>query len=301
MSIIRPWTEPAGRIRTLSVSPGTRSVSASVATADSVFRRADGDDAHAGFLVVNADDWGRNRRTTAAILNCTLRGAASCVSAMVFMEDSERAAVIAQEREIDAGLHLNLTTSFSASRCNAKLVKHQEELARHLLRGRFAQTVFHPGLIRSFEYVVRTQLDEFRRLYQKDPDRVDGHHHMHLCVNVLLGGLLPSGIVVRRNCSFMRGEKSYANILYRQAVDFLLERKHLLADYFFELQPIEPRRLQRIFGLARRHVVELETHPANPEEYKFLMEGEIGRLAGDIAIAPHFVAPQRALERRGHS
>ena len=36
-----------------------------------------------------------------------------CVSAMVFMEDSERAASIARADAIDAGLHLNFTTAFS--------------------------------------------------------------------------------------------------------------------------------------------------------------------------------------------
>src|SRR4029077_559138 len=98
-------------------------------------------------------------------------------SAMVFMEDSERSAVIARERGIDVGLHLNFTTSFTVPQCPTPLVQRQQELARHLLRHRLAQLVFPPGLVHSFEYVVRTQLDEFRRLYQKDPDRLDGHHH----------------------------------------------------------------------------------------------------------------------------
>src|SRR5947199_391206 len=83
-----------------------------------------------------------------------------------------------------------------------------------LLRHRLAPVVFHPGLVRSFEYVVAAQRQEFSRLYRAEPERVDGHHHMHLCANVLLGGLLPRGTLVRRNFSFQRGERSFFNRLY---------------------------------------------------------------------------------------
>jgi len=142
--------------------------------------RWNGEAPQAGVLIINADDWGRDHQTTERSLECFLHGTVSSVSAMVFMEDSERAAVMAQERGIDAGLHLNLTTPFSTPGCPARLVERQQELARYLLRHRFAQVVFHPGLIRCFEYVVATQLDEFHRLYRAYPDRLDGHHHMHL-------------------------------------------------------------------------------------------------------------------------
>ncbi len=243
-------------------------------------------------LIVNADDWGRDPQTTGKILDCALRGAVSSVSVMVFMEDSERAAMLARERGIDAGLHLNFTTSFSASGCPAGLVERQQELRRYLRRHRLAQVVFHPGLIRSFEYVVAAQLDEFRRLYGVDPDRLDGHHHMHLCTNVLLGGLLPPGTLVRRNFSFQHGEKSLWNRLYRRLVDGMLARRHRMVDFFFSLAPLEPPgRLQRIFSLARQFVVEVETHPVNPEEYRFLVAGEIFRQIGDVRIAPSSAVP----------
>jgi len=245
-----------------------------------------------GLLIVNADDWGRDPQTTGKILDCALRGAVSSVSAMVFMEDSERAATLARDRGIDAGLHLNFTTSFSASGCPAGLVDRQQELRRYLRRHRLAQVVFHPGLIRSFEYVVAAQLDEFRRLYGVDPDRLDGHHHMHLCANVLLGGLLPPGTLVRRNFSFQHGEKSLWNRLYRRLVDGILARRHRMVDFFFSLAPLEPPgRLQRIFSLARQFVVEVETHPVNQEEYRFLVAGEIFRQIGDVRIAPSSAVP----------
>ena len=240
----------------------------------------------ASLLLMNADDWGRDRINTDRILDCCLLGSVSCVSAMVFMEDSERAAAIAREQGIETGLHLNFTTPFSDGRAAPDLVEHQHHIASYLRRHRLAQVVFHPGLMRSFQYVVATQLDEFRRLYGGTPDRIDGHHHMHLCANVLMQRLLPSGAMVRRSFSFDRTEKGLANRLYRGAIDRSLAHRHLLTDYFFSLPPLAPtKRLQRIFALARQFVVEVETHPVNPEEYRYLAAGEFFRHIGDIPVA----------------
>lgn len=255
-----------------------------------------GEASHAGLLMVNADDWGREPRTTRLILDCVLRGAVSSVSAMVFMKDSERAAALAREHGIEAGLHLNFTTAFSASGCPARLLERQQELAGYLLRHRLARVVFHPGLSRSFEYVVAAQLDEFRRLYGENPERLDGHHHMHHCANVIFGGLLPPGTLVRRNFSFRPGEQGLGNRLYRRFVDRMLNRRHCLVDFFFSLVPLEPLgRLHRIFALARQFTVEMETHPVNPEEYRFLEGGEFLRQTRDVQIAPPSV-----VFRRGH-
>jgi hypothetical protein len=248
----------------------------------------------AGLLILNADDWGRDPLTTNKILECSVHGAVSSVSAMVFMEDSERAGDLARQRGIEAGLHLNFTTPFSSTSCPAGLLEHQQQVARYLLRHRLTQVVFHPGLIRSFEYLVTAQLDEFRRIYGKDPERLDGHHHMHLCANVLLQRLLPSGTIVRRNFSFERGEKSVWNRLYRSVVDRSLARRHMLVDCFFSLPPLEPpERLQRIYLLAHRFVVELEAHPINPEEFRYLTGGEVFRQIEDVRVGPPSAVPWR--------
>jgi hypothetical protein len=166
-------------------------------------------------------------------------------------------------------------------------VERQRRIAAYLRRHRLAQLVFNPALVKSFEYVVAAQIDEFHRLYGADPTRLDGHHHMHLCANVLLQGLLPPGALVRRNFSFQPGEKGIVNRSYRRFVDGWLIRRHRLADYFFSLAPLEPPgRLQRIFSLARQHVIELETHPIQPDEYQFLAAGRIFRWTADVTIAP---------------
>jgi len=247
-----------------------------------------GEPRHAGALIINADDFGRDCWNTQKILECIAGGSISSVSAMVFMTDSERAAAIARERGIDAGLHLNLTTPFSQA-APALLREHQQRLARYLRRHRLARLVFHPGLAGSFEYVVRKQLDEFNRIYGDPPARIDGHHHMHHCANVLMARLLPGGTVVRRNFSFQPGEKSWANRTCRKMLDRMLARRHRLTDYFFSLAPVElANRLERIFALSQQSIVEVETHPINPAEYRFLSGGEIFRRTGDHPVARGF-------------
>jgi len=230
-----------------------------------------------GALIVNADDWGRDQETTDRTLECLDCGAVSSVSAMVFMADSERAAAVAQDHGVDAGLHLNLTAPFSAPGTSTNLIEHQQRLARYLRHHRLGHVLYHPGLASSFQYVVDAQLDEFERLYGSKPGRIDGHHHCHLCANVLLGHLLPTGTIVRRNFSFRAGEKSFGNRLYRAIVDRKLSKRHQLTDLFFSLPPLDVPRLERIFSAAKECVVELETHPIKSDEYAFLAGGNIFR------------------------
>jgi chitin disaccharide deacetylase len=244
-----------------------------------------------GRLIINADDWGRDEATTDRTFDCTTMRTVSSVSAMVFMADSERAASIARESGIDAGLHLNFTELFSASSCSVSLLDRQGELKKRMGGHSLARTLYYPGLAASFEYVVAAQIDEYRRLYGVDPQRIDGHHHLHLCMNVVLGELLPADIVVRRNFSFLPGEKSLLNRLYRRIVDGRLAARHRVVDFLFNLLPLRPEaRLQRIFALSRNSVVELETHPINSEEHRFLTSGEIVDKLGDLPISRSFTA-----------
>jgi YdjC-like protein len=252
-----------------------------------------------GVLIVNADDWGRDVETTDRIAECVIRGAVSSASGMVFMLDSERAATLAREQGVDVALHLNFTTPFSAAVVPRRLAEHQERVFHFLSRNRLSQVLYHPGLASSFEYVVVAQIEEFLRLYGVEPDRVDGHHHMHLCANVLFGKLLPAGTIARRNFSFQPGEKSGVNRLYRAVTDRVLARRHRITDFFFSLQPLEPaERLERIFAVARQSVVEVETHPVNPEEYQFLAGGEVFRRIVDLSIAARFTVPDRTHEKQ---
>lgn len=259
-------------------------------------RASDGKEPSTAALIINADDWGRDRETTERIRECISRRTVSSVSAMVFTKDSERAAEIAQENDIDAGLHLNFTTPFTKANCPLRLMEHQSKTAAYLRRHRLAQVLYHPGLARSFQYVFDAQMEQFQHLYQRAPNRIDGHHHMHLCANVLFGNLLPKGVIVRRNFCFTSKEKGLMNRLYRQALDRFLARHHFLVDFFFQLEPMD--RLGKIFPLAHQFVVEIETHPAKADEYRFLTSGEIARWLGDVPIAPRFIQASNLPTRR---
>lgn len=145
-------------------------------------------------------------------------------------------------------------------------------------------------MARTFDYVVKAQLEEYARLYRRAALRIDGHHHMHLCANVQYQKLLPPGTVVRRNFSFAPGEKNVLNRLYRQWQDRRLAKYHRMTNFFFSLLPIDqPGRLEKIVRLAKRFSVEIETHPENHDEYEFLMGGALIRLAGDIRIAEGYL------------
>lgn len=241
-------------------------------------------------VIVNADDWGRDALTTDRSLACVLRGTVSSVSAMAFMEDSERAADLGRQHDIDAGLHLNFTLAYSSPHCPSRLLEHQERLSRFLTAQRFAPMVYHPGLASSFEYVVKAQLEEYERLYGAPANRADGHHHMHLCANVLRQELIPADTTVRRNLTFGPGEKGYLNRLYRRRQDTRLARRHQLADFFFDLQPLEPReRFIGILKLADRFDIEIETHPVRDQEFNFLLERGLMRCAAEVAISRGYI------------
>ena len=240
-----------------------------------------------GFLIMNADDWGRDRVTTDKIVDCAAKGSVSSVSAMVFMDDSQRSADLARERGIEGGLHINFTLEFSDPKCPPELLRRQRELGRFLLWHRFTRVLYHPGLAQAFDYVTRAQYDEYERLYGHPARKVDGHHHMHLCANVLRQQLLPDGVLVRKGFSFFRGEKSALSRVYRHIQNQNLGRRHRVTDYFFSLPPLTPEsRLRRIFDLAKDSVVELETHPINPDEYEYLTKGRIFQDIGTARIAP---------------
>jgi len=223
-------------------------------------------------LIINADDWGGWKTATDAALACQEKGRITSVSAMVFMEDSARAAELAKARGMDVGLHVNFTQTFTDARCPSSLMKHQDRIGKFLRRKKAALVLYHPLLNKSFRAVFQAQYDEFLRLYGKSPTHIDGHQHMHLCTNMLLKRVIPKGERVRRSFSFWPGEKSLANRLYRRWVDGRLKQSYRLTDYFFALsQNLQGKSIERIVGLSKSGNVELMTHPEKAAEQAFLM------------------------------
>ena len=228
-------------------------------------------------LIINADDWGRSAAETDAALRCYKGGRITSVSAMVFMEDSERAAELAKENEVDVGLHLNFTDKFTTNQYPQTLGNYHNEIVRFLRGNKYSQLLYNPFLRRDFAYSYEAQVEEFARLYRKPPSHIDGHHHMHLCANVLLSNTIPAGAKLRRNFSFWPGEKSVLNRTYRWLVDRWLARRYCLPDYFFDLtQCIEEKKLDRVAALAKSSDVELMTHPIVNKEEAYLMSDGFG-------------------------
>ena len=236
-------------------------------------------------LIINADDWGRTEAETDAAAACLARGRVTSATAMVFMSDSVRAAAIARERGLDVGLHLNLIEPFSGTGAVSAIQDSLRRVGRFLGAHRLAQLVYNPVLKADFQALYRAQVEEFQRLYERSPSHVDGHHHLHLCMNMLVDQVIDRGIKVRRSFYFWPDEKGWLNRAYRHAVDRALAHHHPLADYFFALPHcMEPRRMERVLEIAHSATVELMTHPANPEERAFLLGDAFERGFGTLPL-----------------
>jgi predicted glycoside hydrolase/deacetylase ChbG (UPF0249 family) len=237
-------------------------------------------------LIVNADDWGRTRVATDTILSCFSRHRVTSASAMVFMEDSERAARLARFSGLEVGLHINLSERFSASDVPKRLRDCHDPVRRFLKAGKYAPVLYNPFLARKMRSTFDSQYAEFLRLYGRRPSHLDGHQHLHLASNILIQRVLPTGSKVRRSFSFRSGERSAVNRWYRQLVDCCLARRHRLTDYFFALSPnMSLERLRRIFTLAKDKNVELMTHPEIPGEYQVLMSEPFRQAIGQVRMA----------------
>jgi chitin disaccharide deacetylase len=242
-------------------------------------------------LIINADDWGRSVVETDAALRCCKAGRVTSVSTMVFMEDSERAADLARQNKVGAGLHLNFDESFTAKRASRVLGEYQAKLARFLRRHRYAQLIYNPFLRQAFFYSYQAQADEFLRLFGKPPSHIDGHHHMHLAANLLFSNMIPAGRKMRRNFSFWPREKSLLNRVYRGLVDRWLARKYRLPDYFFDLtQCTQGKKMGRVATLAKSSNVELMTHPVARAEAEYLMSDEFQALLRGLELRSYELA-----------
>jgi chitin disaccharide deacetylase len=233
-------------------------------------------------LIINADDLGRTKLATNNILSCFKNDRLTSTSAMMFMEDSERSADMALESSLDVGLHLNFTAKFS-SPVKTMLQEYQQRISVFLLRNKYCLLLYNPLLRNHFDYVYKAQYEEFIRLYNIIPTHIDGHHHMHLCTNMIIDKLIPSGFKVRRNFSFAPGEKSLLNRFYRYTVDKILTRRYICTDFFFNIPLVtQLARLQRIANLANASNVELMVHPEDESEYDFLMSDEYFQIISEV-------------------
>jgi predicted glycoside hydrolase/deacetylase ChbG (UPF0249 family) len=246
-------------------------------------------------IIITADDYGKTRYATDSIVKCFSNKRITSASAMVFMEDSERAASLATQTSLEVGLHLNFTMPFSADKIPLKLREHQNKVVSYLTKNKLAQIICNPLLADSFDFLFKSQVEEFIRLYGRQPDFYNGHHHMHLCANVLIGRILPRGARVRRTFTFYRGEKNPFNRLYRHILGIVVSRQFISTDSFFSILPIQNyERLRNIFHQAAGSNVEIEVHPENDEEINFLLSDQYKRLMDSVQIGSFQKIKQRS-------
>jgi predicted glycoside hydrolase/deacetylase ChbG (UPF0249 family) len=226
-------------------------------------------------LIINADDLGRTAAATNNSISCYKEGQISSASVMVFMLDSRRAAESAIAVGIETGLHLNLDLPFDCPATSPRLLEHQLRIIKHFSRGKWSQIAYVPYLRKDFDYVFKVQYEEYCRLFGKEPAQIDGHHHRHLCMNMLIDHIVPFGMGIRRNFTFEPVEKGIINRTYRRLVDRWLVRRYYCTDAFYSIEPIgDDSRLAKIVSRSQNSVVELMTHPAIAEHYEYLMSAK---------------------------
>lgn len=244
-------------------------------------------------VIITADDYGKNRRATDSIYECFSKKRITSASAMVFMEDSERAAALAVKSGLELGLHLNFTMPFSAPGMPSHLREPQGKVISYLSSHKLAQAIYNPFLLDSFRFLCRTQKEEFKKLYGRAPDFYNGHHHMHLCANMLRDKLIQNGTRVRRTFKFERGEKHLINRLYRSFIDSTVSERYISTDRFFSIQPLQDQeRLKRIFACAENESVEIEVHPENEEEAEFLLSEPYRNLIDGVPVGGFLQLPK---------
>jgi len=234
-------------------------------------------------LIITADDYGKTRHTTDSILKCFSNKRITSASAMVFMEDSVRAASLAVKSSLEVGLHLNFTLPFNACNIPLALRKHQNRIVSYLTKHKLAQVIYNPFLADSFSFLFLAQQEEFIRLYGKLPDFINGHHHMHLCANTLASNIIPKGTRLRGTFTFDAGEKSLFNLLYRHILDIWISRRFISPDSFYSIVPVQNhKRLQNFINSAVKKTIEIEVHPENDEEIEFLLTDQYQNLIDSV-------------------
>lgn len=249
-------------------------------------------------LIINADDFGKSMETTNNIVMCFGEKRITSSSAMVFMQDSERAASLDFENSFEVGLHLNFDEQFTGDVPALRVKEYLTQTAAFLTGSKLRQVMYNPMLQRQFEYLYNVQYEEFIRLYRRPPSHINGHHHRHLCSNVLFGRIIPDGSRVRRSFTFMKGERSFGNRLYRRAVDTVLKRRYITTDMFFAASPaVEPNYLMQKVELAKNHNVELMVHLSSQREVEYLMRQEFIDSIGEVPRGTYRDLPVRTTSK----
>jgi predicted glycoside hydrolase/deacetylase ChbG (UPF0249 family) len=223
-------------------------------------------------LIVNADDFGHDESATDLTIECFRQGAITSATAMVHMQDSERAADRAREAGLPTGLHINFTEEFTGAAIPDAVRRRQAEacstMNSHLGIRRWTYDPRIQGLIGS---AIKDQLERYETLFGGPPTHVDGHNHVHVCPNVA---------VVKDIARFKRRNAlwSWPNVHTLGARARSLRRiataPHALTTRFFfdisRLPTEDPGKLAGELSRARTASVEVMAHPAFDHERRAL-------------------------------
>ncbi len=222
-------------------------------------------------LIINADDYGFNERCTDRILDCYLNGRITSTSAMVFMRDSIRAAETARMHGLHVGLHLNFTNALENTAGYPDLSSHQNRIIDFFAKNRFTRMLYNPAIKKSLSYSFKSQYDEFLNRYLKPPTHIDGHHHIHLCTNMLIDPLYPNGIKLRPSLHCEEGRLTIFKNLYRTLIDRVIRNRYKSVESLFklDLHSIDAL-LPDIVDSSMSSDIELMTHPGIRKEYEYL-------------------------------
>lgn len=241
-------------------------------------------------LIVNADDWGLRPEVTDAVLECWRAGAVTSASAMVHMEDSQRAFALAGEAALPLGLHCNLTAPFTASDAPPDRRHRQDRAVAYFAGSPRRMLFFDPRARAWIDRCVADQLDAFAELSGWPARHGDGHQHVQACPTVLLAPSLGRLTSLRRAQSFVGPRRSPAKRVYRGAVNLVVRRRFHSAR-FVSLRDFHPALggsgLEPLFALARRTDVEAMVHPAWEDEREVLLSAHWLRAVAELPTGSH--------------
>ena len=246
-----------------------------------------------GLLIVNADDWGYDERTTDSILRAFRSGRISSATGMVYMADSDRAAELAARHGLPVGIHLNLTEPFSDPQTPSDVRDRQLGLIERLGKtsgvspdipdtAALRRWLYDPRIAAEVDRAITEQLARFVDLYGISPTHFDGHNHVDLCPNVFLSPAIPAGSKLRNSLYRFPVERSVSSLAraMRQAW-----RTHRLPStrYLFHLRELRlaPGDMDPKLRLADRVPVEVMAHPGFARENDVLMSDQWAEVLRD--------------------
>ena len=241
-------------------------------------------------LIVNADDWGLRPEVTDAILDCWRAGAITSASAMVHMEDSGRAFELAASEDLSLGLHLNLTTPFTAPDAPAARRRRQERAVAYFAGPQRRRLLFDPRVRGLIDSCVADQLEAFAESGVRGTSHADGHQHVQICPTVLLSRSLSPLVTLRCAQSFPGARRSVAKRAYRGAVNLVVRRRFRSVP-FLSLRDLHPALggagLDRLAAQAHLRDTEVMVHPAWEDERQVLLSAEWRQMLAGLPIGVH--------------